>query len=162
MTRRTIIIRGLLAASLGSVAAPVDAAGSVNCTLSTTALQFGQYVPSRPGPADFTATLTVACVAAGAEAATVGGTIALVNSGGASGRELAAGRHRLRYQLFMDRARSIAWGDGGALQVKSISAVVGPATPWRQSFTIYGRILARQSHAGVGRYTDRITAVLNY
>lgn len=148
---------GLVVALIGCV--PAEAAGSANCTLSMTSLEFGQYVPSRPGPSDFTATLTIACLASGPEPASVGGTISLINSGGP--RELAAGQDRLRYQLFMNPARTIPWGEGG-MQAQSISAVVGPGTPWRQSFAIYGRILARQSHASVGRYTDRITAVLDY
>ena len=141
--------------------APADAAGGANCTVSTTPLEFGQYVPSHAGPLDFTATLTIACIASGPDSASVAGTISLINSGGPSGRELAAGHDRLRYQLFMDPARTIPWGDG-AMQAKSMSAVVGPGSEWRQSFTIYGRILARQSHANVGRYTDNITVVLNY
>jgi len=43
-----------------------------------------------------------------------------------------------------------------------LPGVVGPTTPFRETLTVYGRILARQSGAVVGNYTARITAVLNY
>jgi len=151
---------GLLAIA---AAAPAQAAGSASCMLSTTPLVFGQYVPSRNAPSDFTATLNLTCAASGATSATVEGTIGLIGAGGPGGRHLADGSHRLRYQLFIDPARTILWGDGsGNTRTKSISVVVGPTTPFRGAFIIYGRILARQSHTVVGNYTDQITAVVNY
>jgi spore coat protein U-like protein len=131
--------------------------------LSTTPLAFGQYVPSRNVPSDFTATLHLTCVASGTTSAIVEGTIGLIGPGGPAGRHLADGRHRLRYQLFVDPARTILWGDGiGDTRTKPISGMVGPIDSMRQTFTIYGRILARQSDAAVGNYSDQITAVLNY
>ncbi len=154
------IALGLLAAS---AAATANAAGSARCTLSATPLIFGQYVPSRNLPSDFTATLQLTCVASGTATANVEGTIGLIGPGGSSIRHLADGGRRLRYQLFADPARTIPWGDGaGDTQTKSVSGTVGPAAPMRHTFTIYGRILARQSDAAVGNYSDRITAVLDY
>lgn len=151
------LAHALIALALLAVAAPANAGGA-NCVISTTALAFGQYVPSRNAPADFTATLTLACTATGASSATFEGTISLIGAG--QGRELADGPHRLRYQLFADPARAIPWGEGSS--AKAVSGLVGPNTPLRASFTIYGRILARQPNAQVGNYTDQITAVLNY
>jgi spore coat protein U-like protein len=131
--------------------------------LSTTPLVFGQYVPSRNVPSDFTATLNLTCVASGTTSATFQGTIGLIGSGEPGGRDLADGRHRLRYQLFVDPARTILWGDGsGDTRTLPTSGTVGPTAPMRQTFTIYGRILARQTDAAVGNYRDQITAVLNY
>lgn len=140
--------------------APAIAAEGVSCTLSTTSLAFGRYVPSRNAPLDFTATLSLRCSALGQTPAPVEGTIALL---GPSARSLAGGQNRLRYQLFVDPARTIAWGDGsGNTSTKAISGLVGPATPMRATFTVYGRVLARQSNAQVGSYSDQITAVLSY
>jgi spore coat protein U-like protein len=131
--------------------------------LSTTPLVFGQYVPSRNVPSDFTATLQLTCAASGTTSATFEGTIGLIGAGEPAGRVLADGRHRLRYELFVDPARTILWGDGsGDTRTWPISGTVGPTAPMRQTFTIYGRILARQSDAAVGNYRDQITAVLNY
>ena len=62
--------------------------------------------------------------------------------------------------MFADPARTIPWTEGAG--AKAVSGLVGPAMPLRARFTIYGRILARQSNAQVGHYTDQVIAVLNY
>lgn len=143
--------------------APAHAVGSASCTLSATSLAFGQYVPSRSSPSDFTATINLVCTASGTTPVPILGTIALIGSHGSSARQLTDGPYRLRYQLFLDPARTIPWGDGsGDTRTKSISSVVGLTTPFRETLTLYGRILARQADAAVGNYTDQITAVLNY
>ncbi|HUE79479.1 MAG TPA: spore coat protein U domain-containing protein [Sphingomicrobium sp.] len=144
-------------------AAPASAAASASCALSATPLAFGRYVPSRNAPADFTATVSLTCTASGSALDRVEGTISLIGAAGPFGRAMADGPHRLRYQLFLDPAKMIPWGDGsGATRTISVSGVVGATTPLRRSYTIYGRLLARQTHTVVGDYRDRITVVLNY
>ena len=146
-----------------AAATPADAAGSAVCALSTTSLVFGQYVPSRGGSSDFTATVYVSCTTSGTSSAIVEGTLGLIGPGTPAGRELVAGSHRLRYQLYLDPARTIPWGDGsGGTRTKAISVAVGSAASAREAHTIYGRIRARQSNVAVGHYTGQITAVLNY
>ncbi|HWI85730.1 MAG TPA: spore coat U domain-containing protein [Sphingomonas sp.] len=152
---------------LGSCAAlpsaAVEAASGAHCTLSSTALAFGQYVPSRGAPSDFTATINVTCAASGIAPVAILGTVTLLASGGASDRELTDGLHRMRYQLFLDPARTVVWGDGnGNGGTQSIAGVVGPTMPFRATFTVYGRILARQFDVVVGNYTAHIAALLNY
>lgn len=156
--------RGLtLTVVLAIAAAPAAAASDAVCAMTTTPLAFGQYVPSRGEPADFTATLQLLCTAPGSSPAAVAGTISLVGGGGGSARELAGGEGRLRFQLFLDPARTIAWGDGGGgTRNRAITGTAGPGTPLRETITIYGRILARQSRAPVGQYVGLVTAVLNY
>jgi spore coat protein U-like protein len=142
---------------------PAHAGGGAGCSLSATPLAFGKYVPSSGSPSDFTATITVTCTASGATPVPIHGTISLLSASGASGRQLTGGGRRLRYQLYLDPARAVAWesGSGGDGTV-SVSGVVGPTTPFRQTLTVYGRILARQSEARVGNYADQLTVVLNY
>jgi spore coat protein U-like protein len=143
--------------------APARAAAGANCSLSATPLTFGKYVPSSSFPADFTAAITVTCTASGATAAPIHGTLALAGAGGFSARQLTNGTRHMRYQLYLDPARTAPWGNGGSDgATASISGVVGPAAPIRQVFTVYGRILARQSDALVGHYADQIAVVLNY
>ena len=144
--------------ALAAAATPAGAAAGAHCSIATTPLAFGHYVPSRHAPTDFTATLTLTCTATGAEPAAVDGTISLLGSAG--GRRLSDGTNQLRYQTFSDPARTLAWTDGAG--AKTVSGLVAPGTPLRASFTIYGRLLARQPQAQVGHYTDRITAILNY
>jgi len=142
--------------------APAHAARGASCGLSATPLAFGNYVPSSSSPTDFTATIIVTCTASGATPAAISGTINLTGAGGPSGRQLTDGAQQLRYQLYLDPARSVPWGDGSGAGAESISGVVGLTTPLRQAFTVYGRILARQSATRVGNYADHITVILNY
>lgn len=143
--------------------APAEARGNVSCSISTTALAFGQYVPSRDGASDFTATVQVACTASGALPVPVEGSISLIGRGTNGRRELTDGANHLSYQLFLDPARTIPWGDGsGESRRQPISGVAGGATPFHVTVTVYGRILARQAGTSVGSYTDQITAVLSY
>ena len=164
--RRLASIAWLTAAAVSGVlagAAPASAAGRAACTMSTTSLVFGQYVPSRDGPTDFTATITVTCAATGTSSAAVEGTIGLIGSAGPGDRELAAGAHRLRYQLYLDAARTIPWGDGsGGTRTKAISIIASPGHFARQAHTVYGRIRGRQARTMVGNYSAQITAVLHY
>jgi spore coat protein U-like protein len=139
-----------------------QAVGGASCMLSATPLAFGRYVPFSGVPTDFSATLTVTCTAPGAAAVPVRGTIALAGgTGGPFARRLTSGRYGLRYQLFSDPGRTVPWGDSTAGTV-SVTGVVGPRTVFRQTLTVYGRILARQSGARVGLYTDQVMAQLNY
>ena len=127
-----------------------------------TPLAFGNYVPSSSSPTDFTATITVTCTASGATPAPISGTIHLTGAGGAAGRHLTDGAHQLRYQLYLDPARTVQWGNGGSAGAASIAGVVIATTPFSQALTIYGRILARQADARVGSYADHFTVILNY
>ncbi len=71
-------------------------------------------------------------------------------------------RTRCGYQLYLDPARTTLWGNGGGSGTVPVSGVAGPTTPFRQTLTVYGRILARQSGVMTGHYTDQFLAVLNY
>ena len=154
-----------LALALMVLTAPEAAAsqgvGGTSCGFAATPLAFGGYTASSSSPADFTATLTVTCTGSGPGLVPVRATVALL--GGSSERRLAVGAGRLRYQLYLDPARTVLWGDGaGGSQTAAVSGVVGPSTVFRWSLTVYGRLLARQSDALAGAYADQITAVLNY
>ena len=147
----------LAAAVLAAIAAPASAGGAT-CVIATTPLVFGRYVPSRNAPADFTATLSLVCTATGDASASIAGAISLLGSG--SERQLSDGPRRLRYRLYADPARTVAWTDGSG--AKKVSGLVSPARPLRVHLTVYGRILARQRNAQVGHYSDHITAILTY
>jgi spore coat protein U-like protein len=157
---------GILAvATLFSVAAadPALAGGVVSCSLAATPLAFGQYVPFSNLPDDFTATITVTCTTTGATAVPLQGSISMIGATGASGRQLSNGRATLRYHTYLNPARTIYWGDGtGRGGTQAVTGIVGPGIPFHQSYTVYGRILARQSAVRVGTYADQITVMLNY
>jgi spore coat protein U-like protein len=151
----------MVVAALAPIAA--HAGGGAGCSLSATPLAFGTYVPSSSSPSDLTATITVTCTASGATPLPIHGTIGLLGASGPFGRQLSDGRHRLRYQLYLDPARTIGWESGsGGNGTASISGIAGPTNPYRQTLTVYGRLLARQSEARVGKYADQLTVVLSY
>lgn len=164
---RAILYLAIAVSALPMLATPtaVMARSNANilCGLSITPLQFGEYLPFSGAPSDFTATIIVTCTSSGLTAEPWEGTIALIGAGPAGGRQLRQGSHPLDYRLYLDPARTLPWGDGsGEGAVLSVSGMVGPATPYRQSIVVYGRIPGLQTSATVGRYSDQITALLDY
>lgn len=149
----------LLAAGAPACATEGSPRGVV-CALSATPLMFGEYVAYEGAPSDFTATIVVTCISSSAAVARWAGVLILTGQEPLSGRRLKARGHTLDYALFTDPARTTPWGDGAA--GLSLSGAVSPRVPFRQAITVYGRIPARQVTAGVGRYTDRISAILDY
>jgi len=135
------------------------------CSISSTSLNFGRYDGTNPAPADFTATLSVTCTPAGtATSASVSFTIALVGGAGGPGqRHMNAARDAIRYELYTDPGRSIVFGDGAGGSAMLAGAGVATRTaPLRQSFTVYGRVLARQRSAPAGTYLDVVMVQLSY
>jgi len=151
-----------LVCSMLSVA-PALADGGASCTMTATPLAFGAYLPSDSQPTDFTATITVTCTATGSATVAVQGSISLIGWARPYGRQLTDGSYTLRYHTYVDPARTIYWGDGtGRGVTQTVSGAVGPSMPLQQMFTVYGRILALQTGAHLGDYTDQITAILSY
>lgn len=154
----------VIAPLLGALAAgPAYAAGAVSCSLAVTPLVFGRYVPFSNVPTDFNATITVNCTAIGTTAVPLQATIALLGASASRGRRLSNGAFALRYHTYLNPARTMPWGDGtGRGGTEAVSGVVSPSTPFRQCYTVYGRILARQSSVKAGTYADQITVILTY
>jgi spore coat protein U-like protein len=159
-----LTLLGVAATLLGVAPAGSALANSaVSCSLAATPLAFGQYVPFSNLPDDFTATITVTCTATGAATVPLQGSMSLIGAMGSSGRQLSNGRATLRYHTYLNPARTMYWGDGtGRGGTQAVTGIVGPGIPFRQSYTVYGRILARQSAVRVGTYADQITVMLNY
>jgi spore coat protein U-like protein len=147
-----------LAALAALTSSSTWAGGRAICGLSATPIVFGRYDPSANTHSDSTATIIVSCATSGNEPAPIDGTITLTGAAGASGRLMASGAFRVRYGLYIDPARTTPW-DRAAL---SFSGAASRSTPFRQSFTVYGRLPARQADVGVGNYSDQIAAILKY
>lgn len=81
-----------------------------------------------------------------------------VNGGSSSVRYLALDGQTLGYQLYRDAARSQVWGtesDGLAMTIDDFPAST-------QTYTVYARLLARDSMPAAGTYTDTVTVTLSY
>jgi spore coat protein U-like protein len=148
---------------IGALAAgPAHASGS-SCSLAATSLVFSEYVPFDSSPTDVTATITVSCTATGSTTVPLTGSISLSSTSPSYSRQLTDGTYGLRYHTYQNAGRTTFWGNGSGLGgTVAVSGMVGPSTPFQQTYTVYGRIPARQSGATVGSYTDQITVVLNY
>jgi spore coat protein U-like protein len=148
---------------IGALAAwPAHASGS-SCSLAATSLVFNEYVPFDSSPTDVTATITVNCTATGSTTVPLTGSISLSSTSSSYSRQLSDGSYVLRYHTYQNAGRTMFWGNGSGLGgTVAVSGMVGPSTPFQQTYTVYGRIPARQSGATVGSYTDQITVALNY
>lgn len=121
-----------------------------NCGVSTSGVAFGAYDPFAAQHLDSAGTISVSCDAPTAY------TIALsTGSGSFALRTLLSGAHQLGYNLYVDPARTIVWGDGSA----STSTV--PGNDSGAVHTVYGRIPARQN-VHIGSYSDSLVITVSF
>ncbi len=123
---------------------------SAGCTIDTTGLAFGTYDAVAGGPALSTATLVVTCDLASPV------TLQVSSS---RGRLLRAGGEQLAYELFLDDAATVPWGDGGA--GTHVWTGTAPAGHSELVVPVFGRIAGGQS-AAVGVYGDAVAVTLSY
>jgi spore coat protein U-like protein len=125
-------------------------ASAATCTLSVQGANFGSYDVFHPDSLDGVANIALSCDAA------VPYSIALSPGSGAySLRKMTSGPHALDYNLFVDAARTMVWGDASA------GTAVATGNAASASHVAYGRIPARQNvHAG--SYSDTITVTVTY
>ena len=131
-------------------------ASAVICHVRATPLDFGTYSPGDPSPRDMAGEIEVRCQGtAGAFATTLspgsGGTFAQ--------RQMVSGASVLLYNLFVDAARSLIWGDGTGGSHRA----GGLPRPGRLvfNFPVYGRVFPRQA-VGAGMYTDDILVTVEF
>ena len=146
-----------------STAAQAQVSGAaVHCTVSASGLSFGRYTPGTPLSNDSTATLSLTCSSPAPMPMPVRLSIAL--EGAAAPRQLAGtGGHGLRYQLYVDAARSIPWGDGtGGTAPIIVEGIVSRTLPLHQTVPAYGRLLGRQTNTQAGTYFAQQTITISY
>jgi spore coat protein U-like protein len=153
-----LLILATLSVACG-VSIPVLAATA--CTVTTTDVAFGSYSPFNNTSRESIGSVGVICTAQ------VGQTITYAikltsGSGSFAARQMASGASRLGYNLFTDSPRTLVWGDGtGGTSIVSDSYNVA-TSPTAHSYAVYGRILAGQTQARVGNYSDNITVTVTY
>jgi spore coat protein U-like protein len=126
------------------------------CTISITSVSFGAYDVFSSVPFDTTGSVTYRC---GPQDKNI---MITLDRGGASSfnpRRMLQGTQPLNYNLFLDAARTIIWGDGtGGTQFYGI---INPLTNQNVTVTIFGRIPAGQDVSS-GSYTNAVTATINF
>lgn len=134
----------------------VDATVANACSVSATALSFGNYDPVTAAAVNSTTTVSVTCsngapYDVGLDAGTTTG--ATVTS-----RQMTdASANTLDYALYSDSARTTNWGN-----TVGTDTVTGTGTGAAQSLTVYGAIASGQTTAAVGSYSDTITVTVTY
>lgn len=133
----------------------VTATVTSNCSVSTTAVGFGNVDVTLNTDVDATGGISVTCT---------NGTAwtAKANAGGGSGatitdRKMTSGANLLNYALYTDSARTTVWGDG-----TTGSAITGTGTGSAQANTIYGRVPSGQTTKPAGSYADTVTVTVTY
>ncbi len=136
-----------------------------SCTVSSTAAAFGNYAPF-PGAGSAvstTATVTATCNP-GLLSVNVSYVITFSIGGAASYalRSMGGATPRLRYQLYKDSADTQVLGDGSAGTFTIADGyTLGLIFPITKTYTAYG-LIAANTLAAVGMYTDTIVMTITY
>lgn len=148
-------MRAALAAFLMLTTAPALAAEANRCVVSVTPVRFGTYNPLLPGDIRTTGIVTYNCTESRPIA------ISITRGDGTSdSRTMGRGSNILSYNLYLDAAGSVVWGDGsGGSQVYRDPA---PPPDVNVSVPIYGRAGARQRQAKVGQVDDTLVVTISY
>ncbi len=146
---RPLFLLAVLAV-LAAAAAPGAVLAAPKCTFGTASnLGFGPYDPISAPAADGTSTLTYQCPPGQG----VRITLDAGSSGSFAARTMRLGVEVLRYNLYLDAARTTIWGDGSG------GSSPGPGVTTRAGSTttawVFGRIDAGQD-AVAGAYSDTI------
>jgi len=157
MKRNHLIL--ILKALLGVVFYLTFDARSVEaaCSLSSTSMVFGTYDVLNATPLDTAGSIVYRCTQRDHN------ILITLDRGGAASfatRRMVKGSEQLLYNLYLDAARTVIWGDGtGGTQAFIIGNPQGNNQDL--SVPIFGRIPARQDR-GIGTYSDTIILTLNF
>lgn len=141
-------------------APPAQACTLCSCSVATTNANFGTYDPTAAAPTDTAGTVTINCTGLVALLGTVEVAASAGSSGNVAQRTMRQGVNSLNYNLYVDPARSIVFGNGTAGS-QTIRRPLNGLLIFGQSVSYFGRVPARQ-WARVGRYTDSIIITVTY
>lgn len=150
--------RGVLGAALVAVALAATAAHAA-CTISTTPLAFGTYNVFSSSPLDSSAQVSFRCTGLIQLFVTVD-----LDKGGAAtfgARRMQQGAENLSYNLYMDAARTVIWGDGTGGTQHYQQLIVLSLLGQTINIPLYGRIPAGQDVAA-GPYTNTVVATIDF
>jgi spore coat protein U-like protein len=161
--------KGALATTLAAVCLPAPAiagtaSGSLatsatvtaNCTVSTSALAFGNVDSTSASNVDATGGLSITCTNGSAWTASAG--VGAGSGASYANRRMTAGSDLLNYNIYTSAARTTVWGDGTA----STGTIGGTGSGSAQSITVYGRIAGGQTGVPVGSYADTVAVTVSY
>lgn len=154
MTTATPQTRLAAAAFLAAALAAGSARAAPICSsISTTPVAFGAYSPVNAAPTDSMGSVSYFCPGALSP-------MISINTGSSTTfnpRTMSSGIDVLNYNLYVDAARTVIWGDGTA----GTATVAGTASTKPFTNNIYGRIFPLQS-VGAGSYSDALIVTINF
>lgn len=167
MTNRACFRTGLAAAVLVTFAAPasagtassnlsVNATVTANCTISTSALNFGSVDTLSASPVDGSGGITVTCT--NGTGWTAAADVGIGSGASFVSRRMSQGLNLLSYNLYTNAARTDVWGDGSGTTFTIANTGTGAA----QAVSIYGRIPAGQISVPAGGYADTVSVTVTY
>lgn len=131
-----------------------------SCTVTTTGVSFGNYIPIDPTNNDSSGSVRVRCTLLVALAGSYTIDLSTGSSGTYSQRTLKNGASTLAYNLYVDAAHSQVLGDGsgGSSHItRSFTALLAID----QTTNVYGRIPGAQNVLA-GIYSDTIIVTVTY
>ena len=144
------------AAATTSSTLNVDATVTANCTVSTSAIDFGDVDPLSGSNVDGTGGITVTCTSGTGWTATAG--VGTGSGASFASRRMADGSNLLNYNLYTNAGRTIVWGDDSG----STDPLTGTGNGSAQNVTVYGRVGSGQTTVPPGDYSDDISVTVTY
>jgi spore coat protein U-like protein len=154
---RRVRIWVLLGLLLGSTAMVHAAA----CSLNTTGLSFGNFNLLDTAARDSSSSLTVACTGTTGEIVSYSLAASLLPAYSDT-RIMTNGSYSLRYDFFVDAARTAVFGDGthGSTLIGGSMTLSG--SQGQAVHTIYARIEGHQNAVPPGSYGDTVNLTISY
>lgn len=154
------VVSGTQAASPQTANLSVTATVSANCTISTTAVAFGEYDPVVTNAStvlDATGKVSVTCTNGAPSLITLGQgpDPDAASTDAAPVRRMKSGSNYLSYQLYSEATHTTVWGNDAT------SDVPNTGTGANQDITVYGRVPAGQN-VPTGNYTDTVVATITF
>jgi spore coat protein U-like protein len=156
LSRKAAAISACLAAAVLGLGAP--AVASPRCgVVSTVSVGFGAYEAGHSKPVDSAGSVAFECEDVGTNDM-IAIEISRSRSGSFQPRAMSGPSPNFEYNLYLDAARTVVWGDGSAgTSVYRVRPVSGRTF----SVPIYGRIPPRQN-VRAGRYSDVVIVTLMF
>ena len=126
---------------------------SANCTVSTTAVNFGSTTTTSTN-INLTGTLTVLCT--NLIPYNIGLNAGLGSGATVTNRKMTSGANTVSYSLYRNSARTSVWGQTIGTDTQS-----GTGTGSNQSVTVYGSV-PTQTTPAPGTYTDTVVVTVTY
>ena len=134
----------------------VNATVTADCTVSTSALAFGNVNVISGSNVDGTGGISVTCTNGTAWSASAG--VGAGSGASFTDRRMTSGSNLLGYNLYTSSAYSTVWGDGTG----STGLLSGTGNGSAQAVTVYGRVGSGQTGVPAGSYADTVAVTVTY